>query len=240
MGTSQSNPGLGKKSPLVPPWADSPSDRPVNLTDFKHAMRGVAQGGGSESGRRALGHYARDVTGGEGFARKRFGNAIQGGVDLFNILSQSDEILFDLKSLEGKPCEEVVALLAGVLTKSNGDADIINAATAQALSNALQSNISFSVDMVTMDLILVTIVNYYTEVITNRMIQDSGDSWDKASTPSRVIEAENQLRQLVYVVVDKHFMPILQKNHNMTLSSDVKKIQETVIQEVWNEWGSYE
>lgn len=240
MGTSQSSPGLGKNSPLVPPWADEPSNSPAQIGDFRQAMRGAAQGGGSDSIKKALGYYAREVTGGGKIAVQRLGGALQGGVDLYGTLSGSDNSLIDIALLVGKPCDEVIGLISQALAKDNGDADKIHAATTQALSDALEGNGLFTPEMMNNDIISATMVNYHTEIITNQMIQDSGNSWNKASAPAQMVTAENQLRELVWVVVDKHMTPKLQGARNSLSAKDIRKIEETVIQEVWADWEAYQ
>lgn len=240
MGTSQSNPGLGNNSPLVPPWADDPSDKPAQVGDFRQAMRTVAQGGGRHSLEKALGHYAREVTGGSRFATRRLGNAIQGGADLYGALSGIETNLIDINLLVGKSCDEVLGIMSQALSKNHGDADSVHVATTQALSEALEGKGIFSTDLVTQDVITSAMVNYHTEIIANHIMQSSGNSWNKATEPGQIIAAENSLRQLVHVVVDKYMTPKLQTSNRSLSRTDIIQIEKAVIQEVWTDWEAYQ
>lgn len=239
MGTSQSSRGLGNNAPLVPPWAESPSSQTALVGDFRHALTAAVKGGGQGAIRSALGHYARSVTGGSRYALRRFNSAIQGGVGLYRLLSGEDVTLLNIKQLVGKPCDEVIAEIARALSKNNGDADRIHAATAQALSNALDGKGVFAEEMMTIDIIAATIVNYYTEIITNQIMQDSGKIFDKAETPAQMVEIENQLRQLVWVVVDKYMMPGLQNEYKAPSGAGIEDVEKKIFSEVWEEMEAY-
>lgn len=240
MGTSQSSPGLGRNAPLVPPWADAPSDKPVEMTGFRQAMRSVAQGVGKSGIERALGHYAREVTGGSQFATRRFGHAIQGGANLYGALSGTDTELIDITLLVNKPCDEAIATISQALSSENGDADKIHAAMTQALADALEGVNVFTMDAITPDVLSATLVNYHAEIFSNQIMQDAGNAWDKATEPAQIIAAENDLRQLVLVIVDKHMTPKLQSSRHGLNKNEIIRIEKLVIQEVWEEWRAYQ
>src|SRR3989338_3457165 len=114
MGTSQSSPGPGGGSPLVPPWADDepqnpiPEPQPLRFKSFRQSIGSFASSGDRGKLRRAVGHYARKASGGGGNATRRLGSVTQTGGGLFGVLSGAPAIQgepsVDLNDLSGLPC----------------------------------------------------------------------------------------------------------------------------------------
>ncbi len=82
----------------------------------------------------------------------------------------------------------------------------------QALVEALDGIEYFDLNHITDDVIVDTMINYLAESIFLQVIMDAGKSWNKAGTITQAVAAENELRELIKVVVDKNMAPRLAGN----------------------------
>lgn len=249
MGTSQSNPGPGNGTPLVPPWADDEPDRPLPLPDpnrfrsFRTSLGHFVKTGNRDNLISAVVSYANKSSGGGGVASRRLGAVNEAGANLFIALGgiaggsmpgQDPNFLHDLV---GKPCELAIAAIVEALTPENGDADKIRAAMNDALIEALDGIEVFDLNVITDELIVNIMISYLSECVFLQMVGDAGDAWKKAESPSRETAASEDLKELVKVVVDKYMAPKFGDNVRGVTKNELLQIEKQVIQEVWNEWS---
>lgn len=251
MGTSQSNPGPGGNSPLVPPWADDmpnlplPAVPPMRFKPFRENLGNFLNSGDEDSLNKSLGHYANKGTGygGGEVAARRMGNVTKTGGRLFGFLtgSSSDEtgVGFNIKELDGIPCDMAIDRISQALLTKDGDSDKIRASLNQALSGALEGEEEFNSNLITEDLIIKTLVCYLTEAIFLQIVADGGKAWNKAATPTQTMNAEKALRGLINAVVDRRLYNLLDKNIRHYTQDQIVKLQRNVIVEVWEEWKEY-
>ena len=252
MGTSQSNPGPNGSSPLVPPWADDEPEKPLpppperRFQQFRRNLGDFVQLGSSSSLHSALGHYSRHTYGSGSVASRRLGSVTSAGAGLYQALSggqvagyRDDEPSFDWSSFTGKSTLEAISGLVDFLTPQNGDADKIRSSMHQALADALDGMPIFDLTRITGDVIINTMIGFLSESIFLQIVSDAGKSWTRADTALQQVRAENSLRELVKVVVDKKMAPKLSGSSGSLSRNDVITIHRQVIAEIWMEWGRY-
>ncbi len=250
MGTSQSSPGPGGSSPLVPPWADDqpqqplPTPPPSRFKPFRQSLGGFVKSGNRSDLRHAIGHYARKASGGGRSAARRLGSVTQAGGNLFGVLSgisaAPGEPSLDLVSLAGLPSETVISAISHALTPEDGDSEKIRSAINQALAEALDGIETFDPDAITDDVIVNTMIVYLAESIFLQIVMDAGKAWNKAETPKQAMQAETELRELIKVVVDKHMGPAISDNVRSINQTEMIRIEREAIGEIWTEWESYQ
>ncbi|MDZ7970569.1 MAG: Qat anti-phage system associated protein QatB [Nostoc sp. DedSLP03] len=251
MGTSQSHPGPGGKSSLVPPWADDqpqqplPTPQSLRFKPFRQAFGNFVSTGNPSALKSALGHYARKSTGGRTTAARRLGNTVKAGAALYHTLTgggsiADGDVAIDVGSLAGMPSEAAINSITQALTPSGGDSDKIRSAMNCALAEALDGVAIFDPNAITDDMIINTMIVYVSESIFLQVVQDAGQAWIKADTPSQAIAAENSLRELIKVEVDIHMAPMFSGNARSLTKSQIARIQRDVINAVWSEWEKYQ
>lgn len=250
MGTSQSSPGPGGNSPLVPPWADdqpqqplpSPQDR--RFAPFRESLGSSVSSGDRGELRRAVGHYARKASGGSGSAVRRMGSVTHAGGGLFGILTGEPavpgETSIDLGSLAGLPCELAISSITETLTSDDGDSEKIRVAMNHALVEALDGVETFDPSCITDDVVVDTMIGYLAESIFLQMVMDSRKAWNKAETATQAMRAETELRELIKVVVDKHMAPKLVGNIRSFSRQQMVHIERQSIIDAWKEWEAYQ
>lgn len=253
MGTSQSSPGPGGRSPLVPPWADDqpgeplPQPTPQRFKQFRQALGSFVAGGDRSDMRSAIGHYARGATGGGGgsSASRRMGSVTAAGGGLYGLLSggateqTAAQSQFTLASLAGKSCDEAIAEIANVLAPDDGDGDKIKASMIHALAEALDGVEVFDPECITDSVIVDTMIGFLAESIFLQIVMDAGKAWNKAETPAQSLRAESDLRELIKVVVDKHMGPKLEGDVKSFSRQEMVRLEREAIMDVWKEWEEY-
>lgn len=240
MGTSQSSPGLNGKSPLIPSWVDDPQNTPEGVASeirgFRKAISDYAKTGERTKLNRALNRFARGVTGGGQVASRRLANVTAAGATLYTALNQSDTSAVDINEYKGLPPEEAAAAIASKLAASGADADLINSAMAFALSKSLERQHTFDPSAIDSELLSQVLVNYFSESISIKIILSAGDRLNKSESPDMAVKIENDLRNVVWVIADKHMTPLLTKTGTRLSKNKIIEIENKVVAEVWNEW----
>lgn len=250
LGTSQSNPGPGGGSPLVPPWADDqpqsplPSPQSSRFQPFRRSFGEFVKTGNQSALKSALGHYARKGTGGGDTAARRLGNTTKAGAALYSALTSgigtgAGDLALDVGSLTGMPCEQAIDTITQALTPIGGDSDKIRIALKHALVEALDGINVFDPTSITDEVIVKTMIAYMTESIFLQVVQDAGRAWIKAETPIQQNIAENSLMELIKVEVDLHMAPMFSGNARTFTNNQIINLQRSVISAVWSEWESY-
>ena len=252
MGTSQSSPGPGKGSPLVPPWADDQSQQPVpdpqprRFAPFRQSLGKYINNRSRDDLKSALKHYANKGSGGGSAASRKLGSVNQAGAGLLGVLTGGEQISvpgegnFSLDDLAGQSCEVVIAKITNALTSSDGDTDKIRAAMNHALIDALDGIEVFDPNSITDDVIVDTMIGYLAESIFLQIVLDAGNAWNKAENAQQELNAENDLREFIKVVVDKHMEPKLGADIRTFSPSKMIEIERQVIKDVWAEWENYQ
>lgn len=250
MGTSQSSTGPGGGSPLVPPWADDQPQQPLpspqkrRFAPFRESLGNAVSNGNRADFKKAIGHYARKASGGSNSAARRLGSVTQAGGGLFGALtgmpSAPGEPNINLGSLTGLPCEVAISAIAQALTSQDGDSEKICAAMNHALVEALDGVEIFDPQKITDEVIVDTMIGYLAESIFLQMVMDSNKAWNKTDSPSKAIQAETELRELIKVVVDKHMAPKLVGNIRTFSRNQIINIERQAIIEAWQEWEAYQ
>lgn len=250
MGTSQSHPGSGGSSPFVPPWADDqpqqtlPSPAPVRFKPFRQRFGSFVSSGDNSKLKSALGHYARKGTGGSSTAARRFGSTTKAGGALHGFLTGGN-VTFDgntinLGSLSGISCDIAINRISQLFASNEGDSDKISLAMDNALAEALDGITVFNPNAITDEIIIDVMICYLSESIFLQIVQDAGKAWNKAETPSQMIAAENDLREMIKVTVDGHFADKLKENVRSISAAQMTEIQRNVIDSVWSDWEEYQ
>ncbi len=251
MGTSQSNPGPGGSSPLVPPWADDQPDTPLPEPEpgryraFRRAMGDFIRSGSNADLRSALGHYAYTATGGGGTAARRMGSVSRAGAALYGTMAgggsagASGDLNIDLGALAGLPCEAAIDAISRALSSGDGDSDKIRSAMNYALVEALDGIETFDPSRITDEIIAGMMINFLAESIFSQIVADAGRAWTKAETASQAVTAENALREVIYVVVDKHLASKLGGKVRSFTRQEMHRMQQEVIVSAWKEWEAY-
>lgn len=250
MGTSQSSTGPSSGSPLIPPWADDQPQQtqtepqPARFMGFRQSLGRFVSGGDRDDLKSAVGHYARIASGGSGSAARRMGSVTQAGAGLFGVLTGAPagpgETSVDLNSLTGLPCELAISIITQALTTEDGDSEKIHAAMNRALVEALNGVKTFDPKCLTDDVIVNTMIGYLAESIFLQMVFDSNKAWNKAETPAQAMRAENALRELIKVVVDRHMAPKLASNIRTFTRQQMAQIERQAIIDAWKEWEAYQ
>lgn len=251
MGTSQSSPGPGGKSPLVPPWAD---DQPAQSPQEPEARRfapfrgklGQAISSGNRSDlKSALGHYSRKASGGSSNAARRMGSVTKTGGSLFGVLSGNladvpPDAAINIDSLSGLSCDHAISEISHALAPDDGDGDRIRVAINYALAEALDGIETFNPESITDEIIIDTMLNYLSESIFLQITMDAGKAWNWADTPSQAIRLESDLKELVRVVVDQHMGSRLSDDIRSFSRSEMIQVERQAIIDVWKEWEAYQ
>ena len=250
MGTSQSNPGPNSKSPLVPPWAEeapmSPKSplEPTRFKPFRRALGSYVSTGDRDKLNRALGHYARTASGGSKAVVHRMGSVTRAGGGLFGALSglpvDPGEKTIDINTLSGLPCEHAISAITQALATEDGDSEKIKVSMKQALIEALDGIETFDPQHITDTVIIDTMIAYLSESIFLQIINDGAKSWNKAETPRQLMDVEMELRELIKVIVDKNMAPKLKGNIRSFTRVQMIQIEQQTINNVWEEWETYQ
>lgn len=256
MGTSQSSPGPGGNSPLVPPWADDqpqqplPEPEPARFKEFRQYLGRytASRKAGSRDSRqleKALRYYARKSTGGGSTATRRMGSVTRAGASLYGLLTggftgAALESTINLTDLVGQPCDLAIASIIRALTIEDGDKDKIQAAMNHALSEALEGTEIFDLNFITDEVVVNTMISYLAESVFLQIVMDAGKAWNKAESAYQAGLAESDLRELVKVVVDKKMSPMFTGNIRSFNNGQIVQLERNVIAEVWKEWEDYQ
>lgn len=252
MGTSQSSSGPGGSSPLVPPWADDEPQKPLptppgaRFKPFRQSLGRFLKTNNQSDLRSALGHYASKGTGGGGLASRRLGSVTNAGATLYGMLASLAEskvppdVSIDLDDLRGQPCDIAIDIITRSLATNDGDTEKIRVAMNHAFVDALDGIAVFDPTNITDDIIITIMINYLSEAVFLQIVMDAGEAWTNAETATQVVTAENTLRELIKVIVDKNMAPRLKKNTRTFTKQEMKTLQREVIKIVWIEWEGYQ
>lgn len=251
MGTSQSTPGPGGNSPLVPPWADgapkAPPPEPQRFKPFRTKMGQFLKSGNTSDLRGSLKHYAGKGSGGGGTASARMGSITGAGSSLFAALSgsdgtatKSDQSPINIGDYAGQPCDVFIEEVTLALSSGDGDSEKIQSAMNHALVEALDGVEVFDPSVITDDVIVDTMLAYLSESIFLQVVMDAGKAWTKSETQQQNQKAETALRQLIRAEVDNKMAPKVATGVKSMSSNTMLDIQQSVITEVWQEWESYD
>ena len=252
MGTSQSSSGPGGSSPLVPPWADDEPQKPLptpphaRFKPFRQSLGRFLKTNNQSDLKSAIGHYARKGTGGGDLASRRLGSVTSAGARLYGMLSSLAEskvppdVLIDLDDLKGQPCDIAIDIITRSLATNDGDTEKIRVAMNHALVEALDGIVVFDPTNITDDIIITIMINYLSEAVFLQIVMDAGKAWTNAETATQAVTAENTLRELIKVIVDKNMAPRLKKNTRTFTKQEMKTLQREVIKIVWIEWEGYQ
>jgi hypothetical protein len=261
MGTSKSNPGANDKSPLIPPWADDggpppPQAVPLRFRSFRTALGRAARTGSQADVTSALGHYARQSSGGGTTASRRYSAIARDGANLINALTQLRGVGASgtgdagsisvagrpLPDLRGMPCDVAIDILVTVLSEGHGDSEKVRAAMEEALSVALEGQETFNPGSISDDLLVGVLLNYLSDCVFLDIVANGGDALSKAPDGRAAMDFENSLRETVGSAVDAALHAALGAQNSIgTLSAKaLVDIQQQAIKGVWDAWAGDE
>jgi hypothetical protein len=145
----------------------------------------------------------------------------------------------DLSSLNGMDTKVAIQEIVRILTPENGDAEKIREAMQVALSECLEGMEEFDPSRITDAMLVDMLVIYLRECVFQQIILDSDRAFQKTDDPIRVVEAEQELQELINIVVDKHLRPIFSSKAKPLTRVEVDRIQRQAIADVWSEWEGY-
>lgn len=250
MGTSTSSKGPNGKTPLVPSWANEGGSIACGidntLGEFRAYLGKAANNPSGPSGtnlRKAIGHYAKNATGGKKIGPKRYQKLIATGGGLFDLLQniQAGNDYLDLKisDLNGKPIDIVIDQIIENLLVIDGDSERIRASLNQALAECLDGIDEFDFTQISSDMIIDLMLNYTEQYLFQQIVLDSRAAFDKADTPENVASLEQDLRSLINSSVDKHMSKQLKDGANSLTRKDIENIQMKALEDIWGEWEDY-
>jgi hypothetical protein len=255
MGTSASNKGPGGRSPLVPPWADADPASPLPTpdpqrfrgfrTEFGRAVRGDF-GDGASAYRTSLGKYAREASGGSAIGPRRFKAAYKAGSSLVAAFGElqaggTGQVAtgIDLSRLIGEPLDYAAQEIARALAPPNADADYIAAAIQEAIAEAMPDIEVFEPSLISVDQMIVLMVEFFTRVLFQEITNSAGDAWNKSADGARTTKAESDLMELIRASIDKHMSPSLAGGIQGTNPAALALAQRAALDDVWREWELY-
>ena len=250
MGTSTSGKGRGNNKPLVPSHADADPGKPLPepqgqrfrgfRTEFGKAVAGT---GGTF--RAALGRFARDATGGAGVGPRRFGPAYVAGGSLVELLTDlqgggTGEAATgsDLSGLVNQPLEIAAEAIANRLAPNNADRELVRVSLQEAIAEALPDVEVFDPASLTPDNIIALLVEFFTQILFREITLEAGDAWNKAETPQRAVEAENELKDIIHASVDRQMSPALAGGLGAVSRAEVERLQRSALEDIWREWSA--
>jgi hypothetical protein len=245
--------GRTSRSPLVPDYADAEPDKPLpepvgqRFRSFRAEFGRAVAGAGTGSFARALRHYAREATGGVTVGPRRFGTAYTAGGNLFGLVTDlqaggNGEAIagVDVSRLVGQPLGIAAQEIARALAPPNADQDVIRIAIQEAMVEALPDMDVFDPAALTADDLIALLIEFFTRILFQEITSDAGDAWNKADTPERTIDAENELMDLIHATVDRHLAPELADGIDQLSRQGVEGILRRATDEIWREWAGSE
>lgn len=250
MGTSTSSKGPNGKTPLVPSWANDGGSiecgEDNNLGDFRGYLGKAANkpaGSSSTNLRKAIGHYAKNATGGKSVAPKRYQKLIAAGGSLFdlfqNIQAGNDYLDLKISDLKGQPIDIVIDKIIENLLVIDGDSERIRASLNQSLAECLDGREEFDFNDISSDMIINLMLNYTEQFLFQQIILDSRAAFDKADTPENIANLEQDLHSLIKSSVDRHMSRQLKNSANSLTRNDIERIQMKALEDIWGEWEDY-
>jgi hypothetical protein len=251
MGTSTSSKGPNGKTPLVPSWANDGGGSIAcgidnTLGEFRGYLGKAANKPSGPSGtnlRKAIGHYAKNATGGKSVAPKRYQKLIAAGGGLFDLFQSiqagNDYLNLKISDLNGKPIDIVIDQIIENLLVIDGDSERIRASLNQSLAECLDGMDEFDFTRISSDMIIDLMLNYTEQYLFQQIILDSRAAFDKADTPEDIVRFEQDLHSLINTSVDKHMSTQLKSGTNVLTRKDIENIQMKALEDIWGEWEDY-
>lgn len=251
MGTSTSSKGPNGKTPLVPSWANEGGGSIAcgidnTLGEFRGYLGKAANKPSGPNGtnlKKAIGHYAKNATGGKKVGPKRYQKLISTGGGLFdlfqNIQVGNDYLNLKISDLNGKPIDIVIDQIIENLLVIDGDSERIRASLNQSLAECLDGMDEFDFTQISSDMIIDLMLNYTEQYLFQQIVLDSRAAFDKADTPENVTSLEQDLRSLINSSVDKHMSKQLKNGTNSLTRKDIENIQMKALEDIWGEWEDY-
>lgn len=260
MGTSSSHPGSNDRSPLVPPHADAEPDKPLpkpvpqRFRQFRTNLGRYVKSGDRNELNKSLNSYAGQATGGPHVGPRRYGSAIGASGIILSTLDalRSGDSPSDVEDLDedksnkiveavGKPIDVAIEVLADNLAPEGEDNDKIREAIVYALSESLQDHEDdFNPEILTDELYVQTIVIFLSEVVFQDIVMESGDSFEKITSPEILEEREEEMREIITAAIDKNIYQHIKEDLTKLSREELKNIQLTALREVFAEWDNLE
>ena len=247
MGTSTSSKGPNGKTPLVPSWANEGGGSIAcgidnTLGEFRGYLGKAANKPSGPSGtnlRKAIGHYAKNATGGKKVGPQRYQKLIATGGGLFdlfqNIQAGNDYLNLKISDLNDIVIDQIIENLLVI----DGDSERIRASLNQSLAECLDGIDEFDFNQISSDMIIDLMLNYTEQYLFQQIVLDSRAAFDKADTPENVASLEQDLRSLINSSVDKHMSKQLKNGANSLTRKDIENIQMKALEDIWGEWEDY-
>lgn len=248
MGTSTSSKGPNGNTPLVPSWANENGGSIAcgidnSLGDFRSNLGKAARTQSGTYLRKAIGHYAKNATGGKAVAPKRYQKLIAAGGGLFdlfqNIQAGNDYLNLKMSDLNGQPIDIVIDKIIENLLVIDGDSERIRASLNQSLAECLDGIDEFDFTKISTDMIIDLMLNYTEQYLFQQIILDSRGAFDKADTPEKIANLEQDLHSLIKSSVDKHMSTLIKDGGTSLTRNNIENIQMKALEEIWGEWEDY-
>jgi hypothetical protein len=170
------------------------------------------------------------------------------GADLYGLVSSvaaggsgAQWLGFHIDELAGRDADHVIAILVNALYTPSGapDDEAIRQGLYQALSMCLQNEEIFDPGALSQEMIGELLTTYLAEEIFLRVMNDSGQASNRTEDPLRQIEAEDEVRQLIFSVVDVIAGPVLQGENLHLDALRMQDLLRTTLQAVFTEFEGY-
>jgi hypothetical protein len=210
---------------------------------FRTELGRFVTSGDGDHLKRAFSAYAGRATGGGAKAAQRMsastatGSALWGGLqELAAGGTGQSSAGADLTPCLGKPTDEAIEILAGLLLPSNPDADRVRASLTSALAEALEGQTTFEVTLITPDFLSSAMLLFMTHTIFEQMVLDSDNAFRKSQSLTDLARRENDLYNAIKAAVDRNMAEKLHPAGGVISVRMMSEIQSDTIHEVWAEW----
>ena len=146
----------------------------------------------------------------------------------------------DLSSCVGEQLDIAVEKIVEALTPDNGDADKIKAALEEALYSVLEGETTFDPSSLSPSDIVSLLTRYLAESIFCWIVSESDKAFQKTDDPARAIQAEKDLRELIFVTVEDKVGEQTDANLVTMSASQISSLEKEIVREVFGTWEGYD
>jgi len=149
---------------------------------------------------------------------------------------------FNISEIVGNDVDDVIDVIVNALCPPGGvpDDEAIRQGMDQALSNCMEIQENFDPTALTQEMIAGLLMEYLSEEVFLRIVNDSGDAFNKPEDAVDAVQAENDLREFINSVVDVLAGPRFQDGLFKVRADDWESILQEIIQEVFAEFEEYD
>lgn len=212
---------------------------------MRRALRGYLASGDRAEARRALGAYARSSGGGRAGTQRvaraaRIAGAAFGGLASARAGQPPADNALDLRTLTGQPVDAAIAAIVdafcppGIL-----DEEVIRAAMAEALAEALDGLDTFDPSAVSDAAIVIALRSFIAELVFSAIMAEQGQTAQRVP-PDQAVARENDFREIVRELTDSVATPIIQAAGGALGGTQIEALVRRITGDVHAEAATWE